>query len=749
MKQILKNFTHEAILIISYVLMIGLLIWFNSQSAANSNESGLVYSMVLFGIVLVMYIFTFVFYLNTNRITNALAKISKKIKNEHQEGKPYLWDTYKNEDNLFGVKALDERYARFCREQKRLEASGEKSKSYGDVEDFINYDFIDDVIHKNVLSIFPGTMTGLGILFTFFGLSICLQSFHTGTAEEIMSGIDPLMGGLRVAFHTSIYGLIFSLVYNFSYRKKIEESYETVDEFIDLYREYVKPENSLDAMGVLLEYQDKQSQALEIMSTQLLSGMAGAFSEAMDPQFAKLNETISSFANIASKAQTEGMKKMVEAFLKEMNKAVGDNFREVRESMAETCRVQGEYSVAMGKALEEISGSIQSVCTVSADMQTTVQQLDAYVTSMQALQEKLQEGFDKYTSQIADNNELTKNQQQYLVEMSEAQKVISETLTALVSDTESCLTKLQQESGRFVETAEQATTTIIQRSEEWTGKMEERLATTEQIMQQAEQDISNSAISSLNTITQNVENFGQILSNQAVEQAQGIAGLKDQISGDMAASASRLEAAVSNISVHVEDALTSGFSEYSKEINDTITGLNETIRGIRLSTANLPQITNDATKGLQSAVDMTEQRIGTVLNALDQIMQKTATRQEALSKDNETYIQARAEIEASVADIKAEREQLQKLVNIIQKAAENRTSQSPSAKNSEDRVVPNQNVSEQRETSIQTDKKESSVSTDGDAPGQNAKGSNTEGEGVPEGNPFSLDGLDGLDFSNN
>ena len=742
MKKIFINFTHEAILIISYALMLGLLVWFNTQNASSNENSGLVYSLVLFGIVLAMYIVTFVFYLNTNKITNALTRISNRITSEHIEGQPYLWDSYKNEDNLFGVKALDERYSRFCREQKRLETSGKKGKSYGDVENFINYEFIDDVIHKNMLSIFPGTMTGLGILFTFFGLSISLQSFHTGTAEEIMAGINPLMGGLRVAFHTSIYGLIFSLIYNFSFRKKIEESYETVDEFIDLYREHVKPENNLDAIGVLIEYQDKQSKVLEIMSTQLLSGMAGAFSEAMNPQFEKLNETITLFANAASKVQTDGLKKMVDTFLQDMNNAVGDNFREVRESMAETCKIQGEYSVTVEKSLEEISRSIQGVSTISADMQMTVQQLDSYITSMQDMQEALQKEIDRYSAKIADNNELTKNQQQYLVDMADSQKIISETLAALVSDTESCLTKIQQESSKFVETAEQATTTIIQKSDEWTGRMDERLAATEQIMQQTEQDISNSTISALNTIKQNAENFGQILSNQAIENAQGITELKEQISGDMILSAERLEQVVDNLSVHVEDALTSGFSEYSKEINETITGLNETIRGIRLTTANIPQITNDVTKGLQSAVEMTEHRIGTVLNALDQIMQKTAARQETLAKDSETYMQARAEIKASVANIKTEREQLQKLVNVIQKVDENGMihNDNPST------VVVNQVALAHDETRGLADMQEVSDKPEEDSANQKTEKQNSEASDVTAESSFSLDGLD---FSKN
>jgi hypothetical protein len=677
MKNLLKNYTHEVTLVISYVFMMGLLMWFNSQSTATSGNNGLIYSVILFGIVLLMYGFTFVCYLNTNKLTSDLEIVSNRIKIEHKDGQQYLWDTYKNEENLFRVKILNERYNRFCKEQKRIESTREKSKSYGDIEDFINYDLVDEVVHKNILGVFPGTMTGLGILFTFFGLSICLQGFHTGTADEIMAGIDPLMSGIRVAFHTSIYGLVFSLVYNISYRKKIEESYGAIDEFVDAYREHVKPENGLDAIEILLEYQDRQSKTMELMSTQLITGMTGAFRDATTPQFDKLNATITSFAHDVSKAQTDDLKKLVDIFLNEMNKSVGDNFREVRDSMAETCKVQGEYSDVMKKSLDEISGSLQSVCTISTDMQQTVQQLDAYIKSIQALQDKLMEAFDKYTTQILENNETTKKQQRYLEEMQEVMSKnisalvsdTSETLTALVSETERCLMKLQQESGDFVETAEQATSTIIQKSNEWTEKMDERILATEQILSQTEQDISNSSISTLNTITQNVESFSRSLSTQADEQVQSIVGLKDQISKDLCASANRLDESVSNLSIHVEDALTKGFAEYSNDINETVKGLNETVRGIRTSTAYIPQITNDATKGLKSAVDMTETHINTVLNALDQIMLKISIREDLLAKDSEVYMQAKDEIKATVVDIRTQREQLQKLVGETSKVA--------------------------------------------------------------------------------
>ncbi len=65
-------------------------------------------------------------------------------------------------------------------------------------------------------------MTGLGILGTFIGLTIGLQQFNTGSASEITNSISPLIQGIKVAFHTSIYGMVFSLIFSFVYKNKLE-----------------------------------------------------------------------------------------------------------------------------------------------------------------------------------------------------------------------------------------------------------------------------------------------------------------------------------------------------------------------------------------------------------------------------------------------------------------------------------------------------------------------------------------------
>ena len=49
------------------------------------------------------------------------------------------------------------------------------------------------------------------------GLTIGLQGFNNDSAEAMMNTMKPLIEGIKVAFLTSIYGMILSLGYNIFY----------------------------------------------------------------------------------------------------------------------------------------------------------------------------------------------------------------------------------------------------------------------------------------------------------------------------------------------------------------------------------------------------------------------------------------------------------------------------------------------------------------------------------------------------
>ena len=78
-----------------------------------------------------------------------------------------------------------------------------------DLEEYINEDFLDRIGMNSFNSGVPGTLTGMGILGTFLGLSMGLGAFSGDDIFTISDNVGSLLSGMKVAFHTSVYGIFF------------------------------------------------------------------------------------------------------------------------------------------------------------------------------------------------------------------------------------------------------------------------------------------------------------------------------------------------------------------------------------------------------------------------------------------------------------------------------------------------------------------------------------------------------------
>ena len=99
------------------------------------------------------------------------------------------------------------------------------------------------------------------------------------------------MDGIKIAFHTSIYGMVFSLVYNFVYKKNLEDAYRAVDRFLESYHKYVLPKTENDDLSVMLAVQEKQLRQMEHMLDGFGDQLAVKIVEAMNSPY--LRQTVS------------------------------------------------------------------------------------------------------------------------------------------------------------------------------------------------------------------------------------------------------------------------------------------------------------------------------------------------------------------------------------------------------------------------------------------------------------------------
>lgn len=92
------------------------------------------------------------------------------------------------------------------------------------------------------------------------GLTIGLQGFNNDSAEAMMNTMKPLIEGIKVAFLTSIYGMILSLGYNIFYKRKVSEAEQALELFLKNYYESIEARPVNESLTVMMNLQEQQTQ---------------------------------------------------------------------------------------------------------------------------------------------------------------------------------------------------------------------------------------------------------------------------------------------------------------------------------------------------------------------------------------------------------------------------------------------------------------------------------------------------------
>ena len=355
---------YEMINLVAYILMLIVCICLNMFSGQELNIANIAVNAAMFIITAVIFIGCEVRCFGPAKkaaieLTDVAAKISKDARRTDE----LLWNSYcAQEEELFEDGVLRDRYLDFVLQATRAQSYSISGLSC-DIEEHISYDLMDDIMHRNLLNQVPGVMTGLGILGTFIGLVIGLSGFSTGSTSEIAGSIKPLMDGIKVAFHTSIYGMIFSLVFNYSLKRRAEDAQEALRSFVTTYKNYVHPGKTSS------------------------SSMAAELSAVLAPQFDRLEKTISDFAYIQTKNQTDAISALVAQFIDEMNRSLSDSFRQLSDSMERLTRDQATHEKGILDMIDGADSAVSKLNDILARSDTLYINLSQYIEDLQRVHE--------------------------------------------------------------------------------------------------------------------------------------------------------------------------------------------------------------------------------------------------------------------------------------------------------------------------------------------------------------------------
>lgn len=331
--------------------------------------------LVLIG---VMFVISAISFLRLNHMTDELVEVGDEIQAEYKKaGNKNIWPLLLESKGLFGDENLKIAFGKY-RARLKGNRSGKRYTGDVEIEDFINEGLVEEVGKHFYNSAIPGTMTGLGILGTFIGLSLGLGSFNGDDIYTISDNVGPLLTGMKVAFHTSVYGIIFSLIFDYVYRSIMADAYEKLDYFLNTFKQCALPPtvgSGEENMAAMLVYQANMANYMKQMldmakgesaeQSRAVSGMVDQFGKqmqnALGVEFKQLGDALLAAA-AAQRSGADSCARMVEATrdLVESNRSMQESLVHMQKQQERFAAELGAQKQMLETACEEISRDVSN-----------------------------------------------------------------------------------------------------------------------------------------------------------------------------------------------------------------------------------------------------------------------------------------------------------------------------------------------------------------------------------------------------
>lgn len=366
-----------------------------------------------------------------SQLTDSTAVISKN--DDSMLSQNELIDVLCRDERFLNHKELREIWGQYVDEVKSVEENPELC----DIEDFVNDDALINTIGKSqVAEITPGIFTTLGILGTFVGLYIGLQEFNVppnnvtaDVASSMLSGsTESLIGGIKTAFQTSIYGIGFSLTFNYQYRRLADSVRKEMDKFTGLFKKNIISDSSRKPMALLVKLQKQETEQMALFAESFSLKLAENLNETFLPTLGRLDKMMEQFVNVASEKQSEGLGKVVDSFVQNMNSSLGNQFENLAQRLAEINEWQKTVHTQSTELIEKIRETTQHLSDIDEKSMSMIRHFDEYLGELNNAQ-KLTEGTMNKTKEIAEMvGSIIEIQKDSASTIAEAQKVQADNL---------------------------------------------------------------------------------------------------------------------------------------------------------------------------------------------------------------------------------------------------------------------------------------------------------------------------------
>ena len=372
----MKNKLYYGLFVV-YALMFVFILYINGIfTGTYTSIVNLLINVGFLTIIGVLFVVSAVSFGRLNRCTDELTAMTEQMQKEYREANgKNLWNSYQERKDVFANEELRIAFNKYRMRMKNYRTRRGYSNTC-DLEEFINEDLLDRIGMNYFNSGISGTLTGLGILGTFLGLSMGLGSFNGDDIYTISDNVGPLLSGMKVAFHTSVYGIFFSLIFNYVYRSIMADAYEKLENFLNAFRQFAMPtaatedENS----AAMLVYQANMANSMKQMLDLLKGGAA---------------------------EQTEGLARIVNRFVEQMGDAMGVQFEKLGAALKNTGDAQLVYTNNCRDLIDEVTALVEVNKKLQDSLEKVVERQERLSRELNEQKEKLSVTCDELSDEIS------------------------------------------------------------------------------------------------------------------------------------------------------------------------------------------------------------------------------------------------------------------------------------------------------------------------------------------------------------
>lgn len=297
-----------------------------------------------------------------------------------------------------------------------------KNSNVIDPEYYINQERISaNYINKKISDNIPGTLTAIGILGTFAGLVIGLQSLNFTNANNIRNSIPPLINSMYISFISSLVAISCSIIYNLRNKQLNNNIEKEINKLNSCLKKYLPVRIESDLIDNIVENQKKQLQVTQEFYTdtlipELVNGVKEAVDQSLKPSMNSIDNNLNNFVETSKENQSE-MIQGVEKIVKESIAPQIDEMHNVMDNLANLSIDKQSESIdkMVNKFMDTFNESFDNQFTALKEtLEDMIRWQKESKKEMKSLVSTLEQGAVKQTDMLDYTEKLLNNVHQYV-----------------------------------------------------------------------------------------------------------------------------------------------------------------------------------------------------------------------------------------------------------------------------------------------------------------------------------------------